>query len=74
MSKRIIKYSLLKMTPSHENGLSEAHAGMLHALCACNYIRMPLTRQHKASVSVSRFIPSRHFQYKIDYNVFALPY
>ena len=74
LGKRIMKYSLLKMTPSHENGLSKPHASMLHAFCACNHIRLPLARQHKTSVFVSRFIPSRHFKYKIDYNVFALPY
>ena len=49
------------MAPCHENGLSKAHASMLHAFCACNYIRLPLARQHKTSVFVSRFISSRHF-------------
>ena len=61
------------MASSRENGLSESHASMLHAFCACNYIRLPLTRQHKTRVSVSRFIPSRHFQYKVDYNAEPLP-
>ena len=60
------------MASSRENGLSEAHASMLHAFCACNYIRLPLTRQHKTSVSVSRFAPLRHFKYKINYNAEAL--
>ena len=60
------------MAPSRENGLSKSHASMLHAFCACNSIRQPLTRQHKTSVFVSRFAPSRHFQYKIVYNAFAL--
>ena len=70
---RIIKCLLLKMASSRENVLSETHASMLHAFCACNYIRLPLTRQHKTSVSVSRFAPLRHFQYNIVYNAFALP-
>ena len=70
--KRIIKYLLSKMASGRENGLSETHASMLHAFCACNYIRLPLPRQHKTSVSVTRFTPSRHFQYKIGYNAFAL--
>ena len=60
------------MASSRENGLSEAHASMLHAFCACNYIRLPPTRQHKTRVSVSRFAPLRHFQYKINYNAEAL--
>ena len=70
--KRIIIYSLLKMASSRENVLSKPHAGMLHAFCACNYIRLPLSRQHKTSVFASRFTPLRHFQYKIGYNAFAL--
>ncbi len=65
---RIIKHLLLKMAPSRENSLSEPHASMLHAFCTCNYIYLPLSRQHKTSVSVSRFAPLRHFQYKLDYN------
>ena len=36
-------------------------ASLLHAFCACNYIRLPLSRQHKTSVFVSRFTPSRRF-------------
>ena len=54
------------MAPSRENGLSKPHASMLHAFCACNYIRLPLTRQHKTSVFVSRFSPSRHFYNNLD--------
>jgi hypothetical protein len=50
-----------KTTSSRENGLSKSHASMLHAVCACNYIRLPLTRQHKLSVFVSRSTSSRHF-------------
>ena len=46
-----------KTAPSRDNGLSKTHASMLHAFCACNYIRLPLTRQHKTSVFVSRFTP-----------------
>ena len=60
------------MAPSRENSLSEPHASMLHAFCACNYIHLPLARQPKTSVSVSRFAPLRHFQYKLDYNAEAL--
>ena len=60
------------MAKRKKNVLSKPHAGMLHAFCACNYIREPLSRQHKASVFASRFTPSRHFQYKIGYNGFAL--
>ena len=60
------------MAPTRENGLSEPHASMLHAFCACNYIHLPLARQPKTSVSVSRFAPLRHFQYKLDYNAEAL--
>ena len=50
------------MAPSRKNGLSGAQARLLHAFCACNYIHLPLTRQHKTNVPVSRFTPSRHFQ------------
>ena len=60
------------MASSRENVLSKPHASMLHAFCAFNYIRLPLTRQHKTSVFASRFTPLRHFQYKIGYNEFAL--
>ena len=70
--KRIIIYSLLKMASSRKNVLSKPHAGMLHGFCACNYIRLPLSRQHKTSVFASRFTPLRHFQYKTGYNAFAL--
>ena len=56
------------MAPSRENGLSKPHARMLQAICACNFIHLPLARQHKMTVFVSRFAPSRHFQYKLDYN------
>ncbi len=60
------------MAPGRENGLSKPRASPLHAFCACNYIRLPLTRQHKKSVFVSRFAPSRHFYYKIDCNALVL--
>ena len=50
-----------KRAPSRDNGLSKPQASLLHAFCACNYIRLPLTRQHKTSVFVSRFTPSRRF-------------
>ena len=60
------------MASSRENVLWKPHAGMLHAFCACNYIRLPLSRQHETSVFASRFTPLRHFQYKISYNAFAL--
>ena len=50
-----------KTAPSRDNGLSKPQASLLHAFCACNYIRLPLTRQHKTSVFVSRFTPSRRF-------------
>ena len=60
------------MASSRENVLSKPHASMLHAFCACNYIRLPLSRQHKTSVFASRFTPLHHFQYKIGYNAFAL--
>ena len=53
------------MAYSRGNGLSKAHASMLHAFCACNYIRLPLTRQHKTSVFVSRSAPLRHFSYTV---------
>jgi len=49
------------MASSHENGLSKAQARLLYAVCACNYLRLPLARQHKPSIFVSRFVPSRHF-------------
>jgi len=44
-----------KQAPSRDNGLSKPQASLLHAFCARNYIRLPLTRQHKTSVFVSRF-------------------
>ena len=50
-----------KTAPSRVNGLSKPQASLLHVVCACNYIRLPLTRQHKPSVFVSRFTPSRRF-------------
>ncbi|MDY6398678.1 MAG: hypothetical protein SPL22_13240, partial [Treponema sp.] len=40
---------------------SKPQASLLHVVCACNYIRLPLTRQHKPSVFVSRFTSSRRF-------------
>ncbi len=49
------------MAPGRKNGLSKPQTSLLHAVCACNYIKLPLTRQHKQSVFVSRFTPSRHF-------------
>ena len=52
---------MLKTAPSRENGLSKPQASLLHAFCACNFIRLPLTRQHKTSVFVSRFTLSRRF-------------
>ena len=39
LGQSIIIYSLLKMASSRENVLSKPHASMLHAFCACNYIR-----------------------------------
>ena len=54
-------FLLKKMASSHENGLSKAQARLLYAVCACNYRRLPLARQHKPSIFVSRFAPSRHF-------------
>ena len=50
-----------KTASSRGNGLSKPQASLLHVVCACNYIRLPLTRQHKPSVFVSRFTPSRRF-------------
>ena len=50
-----------KMASSRENGLAKAQARLLYAVCACNYIHLPLARQHKPSIFVSRFVPSRHF-------------
>ena len=50
-----------KTAPSRENGLSKPQASLLHVVCACNYIHLPLTRQHKPSVFVSRFTSSRRF-------------
>jgi len=51
------------MAPGRENGLSKTQASLLDAVCACNYIHSPLTRLHKRSLFVSRFIPSRYFQH-----------
>ena len=50
------------MAPGRKNDLSGPQASLLHAFCACNYIHLPLPRQHKTNVPVSRFTPSRHFQ------------
>ena len=72
--KRIINRSAPKIAPSRENGLSKPQASLLHAFCACNYIHLPLARQHKTSVFVSRFAPSRYFYSKNKYNAFALSY
>jgi hypothetical protein len=56
-----------KTAPSRDNGLSKTQASLLHAFCACNNIRLPLARQHKTSVFVSRFTPSRRFlQYSVS--------
>ena len=49
------------MAPSRKNDLSGPQASLLHAFCACNYIHLPLPRQHKTNVPVSRFTPSHHF-------------
>ena len=49
------------MAPGRENGLSKTQASLLDAFCARNYIRLPLTRQHKKSLFVSRFSSSRLF-------------
>ena len=70
--KRIINRFAPKIAPSRENGLSKPQASLLHAFCTCNYIHLPLARQHKTSVFVSRFAPSRYFYYKNKYNAFAL--
>ena len=70
--KRIINRSAPKIAPSRENGLSKPQASLLHAFCACNYIHLPLARQHKTSVFVSRFAPSRYFYSKNKYNAFDL--
>ena len=56
-----------KMATSRENDLAKPQARLLYAVCACNYIRLPLTRQHKPSIFVSRFAPSRHFFHTINY-------
>ena len=62
------------MASSHENGLAKAQARLLYAVCACNYIRLPLARQHKPSIFVSRFVPSRHFfTHAIDYQAEPFP-
>ena len=49
------------MASSRENGLAKSQARLLYAVCACNYIHLPLARQHKPSIFVSRFAPFRHF-------------
>ena len=54
-------YLLKKNGFQSRNGLSKAQACLLYAVCACNYIHLPLARQHKPSIFVSRFVPSRHF-------------
>ena len=61
MSSFEIYWLCQKTAPSRENGLSKPQARLLHAVCACNYIRLPLTRQHKPSVFVSRFAPCAVF-------------
>ena len=55
------------MAPGRENGLAKAQTRLLHVVCARNYICLPLTRQHKRSVFVSRFAPSRHFFLQCNY-------
>ena len=50
-----------KTASSRGNGLAKPQARLLHAVCACNYIHLPLTRQHKLSAFVSRFTPSLRF-------------
>ena len=65
MSSFGIYLSYQKTASSRENGLSKSQARLLHAVCACNYIRLSLTRQHKLSVFVSRFSPSRLFLHKL---------
>ena len=62
-----------KTAPSRVNGLSKPQASLLHVVCACNYIRLPLTRQHKPSVFVSRFTSSRRFL-KISKNFQTSPF
>ena len=55
-------YRLYQKTASSRGiGLAKPQACLLHAVCACNYIHLPLTRQHKLSAFVSRFTPSRRF-------------
>ena len=54
------------MAPCRKNDLSGPQASLLHAFCACNYIHLPLPRQHKTNVPVSRFTPSRHFSCKCN--------
>ena len=49
------------MASSRENGLAKPQTRLLYAVCACNYLLLPLARQHKPSIFVSRFAPSRHF-------------
>ena len=62
------------MATSRENGLSKAQARLLYAVCACNYLRLPLARQHKPSIFVIRFAPSRHFfSHTINYQAEPFP-
>ena len=60
-------YLLKKNGFQSRNGLSKAQACLLYAVCACNYIHLPLARQHKPSIFVSRFAPSRHFLHAVSY-------
>ena len=56
------KFTLTKkLAPSHENDFSKPRTRPLGADCACNYVRLPLSRQHNQSLFESRFAPSRHF-------------
>ena len=44
------------MATGRENGLSKTQTSLLDAVCVCNYLRLPLARQHKQSLFVSRFL------------------
>ena len=50
-----------KTTPDRNNASSKPQARLLQTVCACNYLHLPLTRQHKLIVFVSRFTTSRLF-------------
>ncbi len=60
------------MATGRENGLSKTQASLLDAVRACNYLHLPLTRQHKRSLFVSRFRSLSPFFYcKIHIMLFA---